>query len=184
MSRCQQTLRAQPTVRKWISWGRFAVVALLVGVVGFTFFTRVGAVRASASTVTTNTSSPISFTEFVPCAAGGAGELVDLSGELHDLFHVTLAADGSVHLHVTDNPQGVSGVGQTTGATYHGTGVTRFDANLASGFLPLNETFVNNFRIIGQGPGNNLLIHENLHVTVNPDGTVTSFHDNFSVTCM
>jgi hypothetical protein len=40
-----------------------------------------------------------------------------------------------------------------------------------------------NFRIIGQGSGNNFLIHENFHVTINPNGTVTAFVDNFSVDC-
>lgn len=32
-------------------------------------------------------------------------------------------------------------------------------------------------------PGNNFMVHENFHVTVNANGTVTSVHDNFSVTC-
>jgi hypothetical protein len=44
-----------------------------------------------------------------------------------------------------------------------------------------NEMFINNFRIIGQGPVNNFLVHETLHFTINADGTVTVFHDNFSV---
>ena len=44
-------------------------------------------------------------------------------------------------------------------------------------------TFVNNFRIIGQGSGNNFLVHETLHITVNADGTITVFHDNFSIDC-
>ena len=46
------------------------------------------------------------------------------------------------------------------------------------------ETFVNNFKIIGQGEGqNNLLVHETFHITVNPDGTVTAFFDKASVQC-
>jgi len=49
--------------------------------------------------------------------------------------------------------------------------------------FPLIFTFVNNFKIIGQGPNNNFLVHENLHVTINADGTLTAFVDNFSFTC-
>ena len=49
--------------------------------------------------------------------------------------------------------------------------------------IAFNMTFVNNFRMIGQGPGNNFDVHENEHITVTPDGTVSVFHDNFSVTC-
>src|SRR5437870_11727085 len=45
------------------------------------------------------------------------------------------------------------------------------------------ETFVNNFRIIGQARGNNFLIHENFHITINANGRVTAFVDNFSVDC-
>ena len=46
-----------------------------------------------------------------------------------------------------------------------------------------NETFVNNFRIIGQGPGNNFLLHEDFHITVNANGDVITSHDNFSADC-
>jgi len=140
-------------------------------------------VQASASTVTTSTSFPISLSVFVPCAAGGAGEIVDLSGNLHDLFSVTLDGSGGFHLSAQDNPQGVSGVGETTGNKYQGTGVTRFSFSGTAGGTYV-ETDVNNFRIIGSGPGNNFMVHDNFHITVNPDGTVTSFHDNFSITCM
>lgn len=49
--------------------------------------------------------------------------------------------------------------------------------------FPLDVTFVNNFRVIGQGRDNNLSVHENPHMTVNPNGALTSFVDNFSLTC-
>jgi len=138
--------------------------------------------QASASTVTTSTEFPISLTVFIPCAAGGTGEFVALSGDLHDLFHVTFDGNGGFHLDAQDNPQGVSGVGLTTGDKYQGTGVTRSDFNGTAGGT-IVYTAVNNFRIIGSGPGNNFLVHDNFHITVNPNGTVTSSHDNFSVTC-
>jgi hypothetical protein len=47
----------------------------------------------------------------------------------------------------------------------------------------LNETFINRFDMIGQGQAPNFSVHETFHVTVNADGSVTSFHDNFSITC-
>jgi hypothetical protein len=163
-------------------WQRLIRVALPLLTVVFSLVLATTA-QASASTVTTSSVFPISLTVFVPCAAGGAGEFVDLSGNLHDLFHVTLDGSGGFHLDASDNPQGVSGVGETTGTKYQGTGVTRFDFSGTAGGTYV-ETDVNNFRIIGQGPGNNFMVHDNFHITVNPDGTVTSFHDNFSVTCM
>jgi hypothetical protein len=153
---------------------------LLVLLVLAAGFGTTAAATAAASTVTTSQEFPFNLTVFVPCANGGAGELVTLSGSLHDLFHVTLDGAGGFRVVFLDNPQGVSGTGLTTGAKYQATGVTR---DTFGGRVGSVETFVNNFRIIGAGPGNNFMVHENLHVTVNANGTLTAFVDNFSATC-
>ena len=42
---------------------------------------------------------------------------------------------------------------------------------------------MNDFRWIGPGPDNNLLIHEVFHITVNANGDTTVTFDNFSVDC-
>lgn len=135
---------------------------------------------AAADSFTVSQNFLIDIVVFVPCANGGAGEEVELTGNLHDLFHVTFTPSGGFRLSVVDNPQGISGTGFTTGAKYQGTGITRDNFG---GRVGSEETFVNNFRIIGQGPGNNFLVHENLHITVNANGTLTVFRDNFSVEC-
>lgn len=129
-----------------------------------------------------NASQTIGLSVFVPCAAGGAGELVDLSGSLHTL--ITFAANKN---HVAGyshfQPQGISGVGETTGDKYQATGVTleSFGVSFQDGHATV--TFVNNFRIIGQGPGNNYLVHDTEHITFNANGTLTVFHDDFSAAC-
>ena len=130
-----------------------------------------------------NDSTDINLTVFVPCAAGGAGELVDLSGRLHTLITFTINGNnvsGTAHF----QPQGLSGTGETTGDKYQATGVTKdtsFKLSLQNG--QANQTFVNNFRIIGSGAGNNFLVHEEAHITFNANGTVTVFHDNLSIEC-
>ena len=136
---------------------------------------------AAAIAFTTNEFIPIEIIAFVPCANGGAGEDVQLSGTLHIVDHVTLSENG-VHAKIHFQPQGISGVGLTTGDSYQATGVTQeqFSSNLGATFT---TTFVNNFKIIGAGPDNNFLLHENVHVTIAPDGTVTTEVDNFSVEC-
>ena len=134
---------------------------------------------APASSFTANSFFPIELTVFVPCANGGLGEDVELSGTIHDLFHVTVN-DNTVHVKTHDQPQGVTGTGLVTGDKYQGTGVSQDEFTAAVG---QEETFINNFRIIGQGPGNNFLVHENFHITINANGTVTAFHDNFTVDC-
>jgi hypothetical protein len=132
--------------------------------------------------VQVNDRTDISLTVFIPCAASGAGEIVDLSGPLHTLISFTINGNNvSGYSHF--QPQGLSGTGETTGTKYQATGVTQesFKSSLQNG--QANFTYVNNFRIIGQGPGNNFLVHETTHLTINANGTATVFHDNFSVDC-
>jgi len=123
---------------------------------------------------------PVSITVFIPCANNGAGETVTLTGNLHIEAHIVFDNAGGGHLHILFNPQGISGTGDVTGAKYQGTGMTQEDENFKTGF---EFTFVNRFDIIGQGPGNNFSVHETAHITVNANGTLTVFFDNFSVTC-
>jgi hypothetical protein len=139
-------------------------------------------IASANAAVQINDRTDISLTVFIPCAAGGAGEVVDLSGPLHTLISFTINGtnvSGVFHF----QPQGISGTGETTGEKYQATGITEesFKSSLQNG--QANFTFVNNFRIIGQGPGNNFLVHETMHLTINADGTVTVFHDNFSIDC-
>jgi hypothetical protein len=132
--------------------------------------------------VVDNESIDLNLVFFVPCANGGAGELVDLNGPLHTLTTANInrnSVSGKTH----SQPQGVSGVGLDTGDKYQGVGVTQdhFKGSFING--QFNEKFVNNFRIIGPGSGNNFLIHENLHLTIKANGEVTTTHDNFSADC-
>jgi hypothetical protein len=120
------------------------------------------------------------FSVFVPCADGGNGELVVFEGNLHVLTAVTFDRRGGVHVKTHNQPQGLTGVGQTTGDQYQATGVTQDEFNAKVG---QTYTFVNNFRIIGQATGNNFLVHETYHLTINANGTVTAVHDNFTIDC-
>jgi hypothetical protein len=140
------------------------------------------AVQANAAKQV-NDMSDINLSVFVPCAAGGAGELVDLSGPLHTLITFTINGNnvsGTAHF----QPQGISGTGETTGDKYQATGVTK-DSSFKGSFQngQYNQTLVNNFRIIGSGLGNNFLVHEEAHIAFNANGTLTVLHDNFSVEC-
>jgi len=139
------------------------------------------AVPANAA-VQENDTTNISLTVFIPCALGGTGEVVDLTGPLHTLITATINGNnvsGKFHF----QPQGITGTGETSGDKYQATGETQetFTSSLQNG--QANFTFVNNFKIIGQGSGNNFLVHETMHMTMNADGTMTVFHDNFSVDC-
>lgn len=143
-----------------------------------------GVALAQAATATTNLSVPIALFTYVPCADGGAGEGILLTGDLHILVHLTMDSRGGFHAKTHYQPQGLSGVGLVTGDTYQGTGVTQdqFYVDGSDG-APFEYTFVNNFRMIGQGPGNNYSVHQNVHITVDANGNLRAWVDNFSATC-
>jgi hypothetical protein len=137
------------------------------------------AVQAAQPAVIANQSIPFAQITFVPCAAGGAGELVLLEGTLHVLITETVnGSNASLKVHF--QPQGATGTGLTTGDTYRATGVTQEHTAVGPTF---SDTFINNFKIIGPGPDNNLLIHETVHVTLNANGELTAEILNTSVEC-
>ena len=139
-------------------------------------------VTSKAQSFTTSEKIPTEIAVFVPCANGGAGEDVLLSGNLHVVSTFTINGNnisGKSHF----QPQGISGVGAITGDKYQATGVTQdqFKSSFING--QFQETTINNFRIIGQGNGNNFTIHENTHITVNANGTLTTIVDNIKDDC-
>src|SRR5262249_1787500 len=106
----------------------------------------------------------IPFDEFLVIPK--TGDVVHLSGPLHVVIEETFDSAGGVHLKEKFQAQGVSGVDLTTGAKYQANGVTQ-EQEIFTQNGAFNITFVNNFRIIGQGPDNNYTVHENFHIAVN-----------------
>jgi hypothetical protein len=137
------------------------------------------AVPAASPGVIANESVPFAQVVFVPCANGGAGELVLIEGRLHILITETVN-DNHASLKLHFQPQGAKGTGLTTGDSYNATGVTQEHIVIGPTFT---DTFVNNFRIIGQGNDNNLLVHQTVHVTFNANGELTALVENTSVEC-
>ena len=111
---------------------------------------------------------------WVSCANGGLGEYVNLTGELEIQSHSVEDAKGGTHLTTHVRPSGVVGTGVTTGLRYLGVGGTFEGEGYAAAGQATVYTFVNNFRIIGKGPGNNLLVHYTIHQTLNANGEVTA----------
>ena len=140
------------------------------------------AVSAQAVAITTNDFIPFAQAVLVPCANGGAGEVVLISGTLHVQNHITIN-DNRASIKIHFQPQGAGGVGLTTGDQYNATGVTQEHDSLPLTNGATEFTFTNNFRIIGQGPDNNLQVHQTVHVTVNANGDVTTIVDNSTVDC-
>lgn len=137
-------------------------------------------VTAAQAEVVGNEMVSYAYSGFVPCANGGAGELVTGTIDVHNL--TTSTVNGNVDSwQFQFEPHG-SLVGRITGDTYRLTGVTRgtYTDSLRSGEYTL--TYVNSYQLIGPGPGNNLLVREIAHVTVNGDDVVVQ-HDDFTIEC-
>ena len=144
--------------------------------------TLAGAVFGQALAITTNDFIPFAQAVVVPCANGGAGETVLISGTLHLQDHITInGTRANIKTHA--QPQGATGTGLTTGDTYSATGVTQEQDSIPLINGAFEFTFVNNFKIIGQGPDNNLLVHQTVHVTIDATGFVTTVVDNLTVEC-
>jgi len=138
--------------------------------------------QLKAASSTSNEQININLSVDIPCANAGAGETVQLTGILHVLTTFTINGNnvrGKFHY----QPQGISGIGLTTGDKYQATGVTQdeFKGSLVNG--QFEETYVNNFNIIGEGKDNNLTLHENSHFTINANGVVTTVIDNIKDEC-
>lgn len=139
--------------------------------------------RLAATTFTSNAQVPFAIPAFVPCANGGVGEFVLLEGDLNLLVHLTTSDAGTVSMETHAQPMGISGTGLVTGDKYQGTGASLAHVSTGAGGLPIEDTLIESFRVIGQGPDNNFLVHQTVHVTVNENGDVTADVTNGSVEC-
>jgi hypothetical protein len=131
-----------------------------------------------SSTITNTTSQIVPFDQVM----FGCTEPIAFTGSLHFVFTETISASGNVRFMSHAQPQGLSGTGLISGVKYQATGGTTQSLNEGGG-LSFSQSYVNNFRLIGQGPDNNWVVHENFHVAVNANGELVAFHDNFSVEC-
>jgi hypothetical protein len=150
-------------------WARFVVLLSVLGL---------SVAAVAYAEVVQNVQMPFVATFFIPCA----NDTVDFSGDLHVVISFTINGN-EVSGRTQYQPQGIKGIGRATGTRYNAVGVTQdmLHGSLQNG--QFNETLVNNFRLIGQGPGNNLVVHQNLHVTINANGDVTATVDNTRVDC-
>jgi hypothetical protein len=135
---------------------------------------------AADASVVQNTTVSYAYAGWVPCANGGAGELVTGTIDAH-LLDTSTVTDGADAWQFVFAPRG-SLVGETTGDTYRLTGVERgtyVDVAKSDHFV---LTYVNRYHLIGQGSGNNLVVRETAHITSNGDNVVVAF-DDYSLKC-
>ncbi len=165
-------LRDVPTKRQTM---KRILVLLTLAIAGM-----VTSVTAAQAEVVSNYTVSYAYAGFVSCANGGAGEYMTGRIDAHNL--ITSTVNGNVDTwQFQFQPHG-SLVGRITGDTYQLTGLTRgtYTDSLQDDHSTL--TYVNNYQLIGPGPGNNLRVREIAHITINDDEVVIH-HDDFSIEC-
>jgi hypothetical protein len=108
------------------------------------------------------------------------GEVLAATATDHELAAVTEDAAGGVHVKILSHVH-FTAMSELTGARYSGSGIinqTIFDRG--AGHV---ETFRLTFTLIGHGSVPNEVATILFHVTVRPDGTVTSTIDSFRIRC-
>jgi hypothetical protein len=163
----------------------------------FTALTLGGCTKEAATTSTAKSAVSVENAAFVfsenfvvqiddnvwlPCANGGAGENVHIFGPLHVLNNGTFT-DNTGRVHYQLQSEGMKGIGSVTGDEYKiiwNDEETRAGSVINGRFV---VTFVESFRIIGPGPGNNYSGHVTFHFTYNANGEETASFDNFTADC-
>jgi len=120
---------------------------------------------------------PLSFSLFDSCT----NENIDLSGNLLLVLDTT-PGDGHAVFHSVDVH--VTGVGETTGASYieHFISTQAQQGNVATG--PYTETDVIHVSMIAPGGGSDFESEAVIHVTINANGVITVFSDSGTGKCV
>ena len=157
-----------------LSGWQLPLVALPLLMVVFGVILARTAAPANAATIY-NMKVPLSNTGPNPCN----NEVVTFSGDELETLSVTLDGSGGGHLDMHTNFQDVTGIG-SFGNKYQIPLTDNFESNVRVG---LEVTFTESELIVSQGSAPNFVVIFDSHITVNPDLTVTSSHDNFRTEC-
>ena len=131
------------------------------------------AVKAGASVVT-NVHIPVSGSVTNTCN----GEIIAFRGVEHLIATATFDHAGGFHLTTHQNFH-ITATGNL-GNSYEGNEHDTFEIN---GRVGVEQTFVSSFSEISKGSAPNVEVHVLQHLTVNPNGTVTSFVDHATASC-
>jgi len=114
---------------------------------------------------------------FAPNNCNG-GALI-LTASWHYVIGTTLDGAGGYHSKFHVNIQG-QGSDPVTGVDYVVTDVANSEFNGKVGF---EDTYTESYNLIAKGQAPNATLLVDFHITVTPNGDVTSYHDNFRIKC-
>ncbi|HEX3535115.1 MAG TPA: hypothetical protein VHT23_12950 [Gemmatimonadaceae bacterium] len=107
------------------------------------------------------------------------GDVLILTATWHTVFAVTFDGAGGFHLKQHVNIQG-QGSDAGTGVDYVVTDVANSEFNGSFGF---ENTYTESYNLIAKGKAPNAWVQIDDHITVTPNGDVSSYHSNFRIVC-
>ena len=113
---------------------------------------------------------------------GGCTEDIQLSGTLLVVTSETQSPSGGLVTRYHFQPQGISGIGLTSGDMYRGTGTT-LDVTVQNPAGGSEFTYVDRVRLVGTHGEPTFSVSVTEHVTVTPAGDITASVNNASTTC-
>lgn len=132
-------------------------------------------VLPSFAEAVTNTRQAVTFEQATPCT----GELITFTGEIHGIFRTTSIDENGRFQEIFKTQFHGKGTG-TSGTEYIFNDEITQDAN---GQVGMEITFVQSFNILARGSAPNLTLFMQGHMTVNANGEVTAFFDQFREIC-
>jgi hypothetical protein len=160
-------------IRKVGLVGLFALLAALVAG-AIPAQAQIQAIRRGPGQTTEELSSePLAAEVFVPCALGGLGEVVQLSGTQRYRLRTTNYASGAFRVDLRAEYSGVVGVGMISGEPYRATSSTRL---IQAGTLPYPLKIVSRSKLALRGliSRTKFRTYETSHVTIDTTGVQTS----------
>lgn len=132
--------------------------------------------EATAANASSNSASdniihavPFETTLFVPCANGGAGEDVTLTGFTNFIYQMTWT-DQNFTLVYHDNVHKVTGIGASSGETFVASGGTNGTVMGSWVNSQWTGTTIQQLRVVGRN--NSFFVTYKYHITVTSDGKV------------
>ena len=123
---------------------------------------------AASSNGMTHTDAPFSGSFWVPCANGGTGENVDITGTMTIDQQLLETKDGCQKFNFHLSLKQATGTGEVTGTTYtvqYRENAQQFVKWICSDACPSTITTTLNIGIRGKGSAENYTIHENVRTT-------------------
>ena len=110
-------------------------------------------------------------------------ENVTVTGTFHRVLTITSNQAGGFHVNDHADFTGLQGTGVISGANYVSRQISVVNFNIPGPTIGLEVTQLLTFTLIGQGTVQDEVVTALVHYTINANGELTTFVDNFRIKC-